>query len=107
VGTPAVVVAGVLAKRSAQVSFADDEQAVGDLAPHGPDEPVRVGVRLRAARWILHAVIPASARTASTVAANLAGSIADQNLELVGAFAEVQEKVAWHVEWSRARRGWR
>jgi hypothetical protein len=42
--TVAVVVAGVFAECSAQLSFAEDEHAVGDLGAGGEDEPLGVGV---------------------------------------------------------------
>jgi hypothetical protein len=53
VRTPAVVVTGVLAKCSAEVLFAKDQHAVGDLGAGGEHEPFRVRVRPWAARWDL------------------------------------------------------
>ena len=45
VGSPSVVVTGVLIECSAEVPCTDDEHAVGDFAAYGADEPFGVGVR--------------------------------------------------------------
>jgi hypothetical protein len=53
VRTSAVVVAGVFAKCSAEVLFAEDEHAVGDFGAGGENESFGVGVRPWAAGWDL------------------------------------------------------
>jgi hypothetical protein len=90
----AVVVTDVLVECSAEVSFADDEQAVGDLAAYGADESLRVCVGLRAARRVLADRDAGVGEHGVEGVGELARSVPDEDLELVGASFEVHEQVS-------------
>jgi hypothetical protein len=46
-GTASVVVRDILLKHGTQVTFVNDQNAIGDLAPDRPDEPLGIAVRSR------------------------------------------------------------
>jgi len=94
VRTSAVVVAGVFAKCSAKVLFAEDEHAVGDLGAGGEDESFGVGVRPRASGWDLADGDAGVGQDGVEGVGELPGPVADEDLELIGPVAKVHEQVA-------------
>ena len=74
----AVVVGGVPGKDVAQVSFAEDQDAVGELGSNGQDEAFGEAVRSRTSRRDLHGVNPGPAQDGVERGGELTGSVADQ-----------------------------
>jgi hypothetical protein len=87
-------VTGVFVEGSAQVPFAEDEHAVGDLTADGEHEPLRVRVRARAARRSLADGDTGVGEHGVEGIGELAGPVADEDLEPVGSVAEVHEQVS-------------
>ena len=69
----------------AEVLFAEDEHAVGDLGAGGEDEPFGEGVRSRASGWDLADGDAGVGQDGVEGVGELAGPVADQDLELVAA----------------------
>jgi len=99
VRTSAVVMTDVLVKCPAEVPFAKDQHAVGDLAPDGEHEPLRVRVRPRAAGWDLAHGDAGIGQYGLERIGELARLVTDQDRELVGPVAEIHEQVSgcWAV----------
>ena len=74
--------------------LAEDEHPVGDLGPGGEHEPLRKSVRARASGWDLHGLDAGSGEDRVERVGELPGPVADQELEVCGAVAEVHQEVA-------------
>jgi hypothetical protein len=94
VRTSAVVVAGVFAKCSAEVLFAEDEHAVGDFGAGGENESFGVGVRPWAAGWDLADGDTGVGEDGVEGVGELPGPVTDEDLELLGPVAKIHEQVA-------------
>src|SRR6266516_7432828 len=94
VGTSSVVVPCVLGQDAVQVALAEDQHPVGHLGPDGAHEPLRVGVRARAAGRDLHGLDAGAGQDRVEGAGVLPGTVADEGPEACGAVAEVQQEVA-------------
>jgi hypothetical protein len=88
------VVPGVFVECSAEMVLVGDEHAVGDLAAHGLDEPLRVCVRLWAVRRDLADGDAGVGQDGVECGRELAGPVPDQDLELLGPVAEVDDQVS-------------
>jgi len=91
---PAVVVGGVPGKDVPQVSFAEDQDAVGELGSNGQDEAFGEAVRSRTSRRDLHGVNPGPAQDGVERGGELAGTVADEEPKGGGAVVEVDQQVA-------------
>src|SRR6187551_2855971 len=74
--------------------FAEDQDAVGEFGPDGPQEAFGEAVRSRASRWDLHGVEPDAGQGGIEGGGELAGSVADEEPEAGGAVVEVHQQVA-------------
>jgi hypothetical protein len=79
---------------AAQVALAEDQHPVGHLGPDGAHEPLRVGVRARAAQRDLHDLDAGAGQDRVEGAGVLPGAVADEEPEACGAVAEVHQEVA-------------
>src|SRR5258705_7376136 len=75
------------------MSFVEDEHAVGELAAGGEDEPFRVGVGSWAAWWDLADGDSGVGQHGVEGGGELPGPVPDEDLELVGAVAQIHEQV--------------
>src|SRR5256885_7685617 len=75
------------------MSFAKDQHAVGDLGAGGEDEPFRVRVRPWALRWDLAHGNTGVSQHGVEGGGELAGPIADQDLEPFRVLAKVHEQI--------------
>ena len=94
VGSPAVIVTGVLGKDVAQVPLTEDQHPVGDLGPGREHEPLRVGVRQGTPRLDLHDGHAGVGEDRVEGRGELPTPISDQDLKVVDAVAEVKQEVA-------------
>ncbi len=108
-----VIVPCVLGHDILEVPFAEDQQVVQALAPQCSHVPLRKGIRPRRPEGRLddpHAIV---GEHVIEDGRELAVAVADEELELAGAFAEIHEKVAgllggpWAVHARGRRRGGR
>jgi len=99
-------VTGVLIECSAEVPFTEDEHAVGDLAAYGADEPFGKGVRSWAARWDLADGDASVGQHGVEGECELPGPVTDEDLEPVGAVAQVYQQVAGLLNGPRPVWGW-
>ena len=76
------------------MSLAEDEHAVGDLAADGADESFGTGVRPWASRWDLANGDSGVGQYGVEGGGELSGSVTDEEFELLGAVAEVDEQIA-------------
>jgi hypothetical protein len=77
------------------VSFAEDQNGVGELGPGGEDEAFGEAVRARGQRGGMFAMsIPAPARTASNAVVNWLARSRDEESDGGGAVVEVHQQVA-------------
>jgi hypothetical protein len=76
------------------VPLAEDQHPVGDLGPGGENEPLRKGVRPRAAGRDLHGLDAGCGEDRVEGIGELPGPVADQEPEVGGAVAEVHYEVA-------------
>jgi hypothetical protein len=90
----AVVVGGILGNDGRHVTFAEDQDAVGEFGSGGADEAFGEAVRSRASRWDLHGVDAVTCQDGLERGGELAGSVADEEAEGSGAFVEVHQQVA-------------
>jgi hypothetical protein len=90
----AVVVGGVPGKDVPQVSFAEDQDAVGELGSIGQDEAFGEAVRSRRSRRDFHGVNPGPAQDGVERGGELAGRVADEEPKGGGAVVEVDQQVA-------------
>ena len=66
----AVVVGGVAGKEGPQMSFAEDQDAVGELGSGGEDEAFGEAVCSRTSRWDLHGIYAGAGQDASRLGVN-------------------------------------
>ena len=90
----AVVVGAVPGKDGPQVSFAEDQDAVGEFGSGGEDEAFGEAVRSRAARWDLDGVDPGAGQGGVEGGGELAGAVADEEPERGGPVVKVHQEVA-------------
>jgi hypothetical protein len=90
----AVMTAMTAVECSAEVSLSEDEHAVGDLAAYGAHEPLREGIRSWAARRDLADGDAGVCQHGVEGGSELPRPVADEDLEPVGAIAQVHEQVA-------------
>jgi hypothetical protein len=90
----AVVVGSVPGKSGPQVSFAEDQDAVGEFSSGGPDEAFGEAVRPRTSRWDLHRVDAGAGQYRVEGGGELSGSVADEEPEGGNAIVEVHQQVA-------------
>src|SRR6478609_7949984 len=89
-----VVVGAELGEDGPQVPLAEDQDAVGELGSGGQHEAFGEAVRARTSRWDLDGVDPGAGQDGVERGAELAGAVADQELEAGGAVVEVHQQVA-------------
>ena len=92
-GAPSVVMGLVLGQDRPQMPFAEDQHPVGDLGPGGADEPFGGSVRARTAGRDLRCCDTGAGQDRVEGVGELPGAVADQEPEVGGAVAEVQQKV--------------
>jgi hypothetical protein len=76
------------------VSFAEDQDAVGEFGSGGQDEAFGVAVRPGTSWWDLHGVDACVGQDGVERGGELAGSVADEEPEGGGAVVEVDQQVA-------------
>src|SRR5829696_735410 len=89
-----VVVGGVPSEDGPQVSFAEDQDAVGEFGSGGEDEAFGEAVRSRASWWDLHGVDFGAGENGVERGGELAGAVADEEPEAGSAVVEVHQQVA-------------
>src|SRR5689334_19399793 len=89
-----VVVPRRLGEDAAQVSLAEDQYRIGDLDADGQDEAFGEAVRLRSAGWDLDHLDACIGQHRVEGRGELSGSIADEESELGGVVAEVDDEGA-------------
>jgi hypothetical protein len=90
----AVVVGGIPGNDGPQVTFAEDQDAVGEFGSGGADEAFGDAVRSRTSRWDLHGVDAVTGQDGVERGGELAGSVADEEADGSGAVVEVYQQVA-------------
>jgi hypothetical protein len=100
----AVVVGAVLGEDGLKVPLAEDQDAVGELGSGGQDEAFGEAVRSRTARRDLHGVDPGAGQDGVERCGELAGAVADEEPEGVGAVVEVHEQIAGLLSGPRSGR---
>jgi hypothetical protein len=91
---PAVVVGVVAGEDVPQVSFAEDQNAVGEFGSGGADESFGEAVRSGTAWWDLYGVDAGAGEDGVERRGELAGAVADKEPEGGGAVVEVHQQVA-------------
>jgi hypothetical protein len=89
-----VIMPRVLGQDTLEVPFAGDQQVVQALAPQCSREPLRKGIRSRRPDRRLDDPRAVAGEHVVEDGRELAVAVADEELELAGAFAEVHEQVA-------------
>ena len=74
------------------MSFAEDQDAVGEFGPNSPNESCGEAVRSRTTRWALHGVDPGVSH--NVVERGGALSVTNEEPERGGAVVEVHQQVA-------------
>ena len=97
----AIVVGGVPSKDVPQMSFAEDQDAVGELGSGGQDESFGEAVRSRTSRWDSHGIDAGAGQDGIERSGELAGAVADEEPERGGTVVEVHQQVAGRSDgWS-------
>jgi hypothetical protein len=86
-----VVVGRVAVQHCSQVVFFDDEQAVGDFPSDGSDEPFGVSVGSWTPWWDLHDLDAGGGEDCVGRGGELAGSVSDEEPEVVCPVSEVHQ----------------
>jgi hypothetical protein len=86
-------VARVIGQDGPQVPRADDQHPVGDFGPDGAHEPLCKGIRPWTSRRDLHHFDADVCQDRVERCGELPGAVADQEPEVGGAVAKVQQKV--------------
>jgi hypothetical protein len=104
----AIVVGGVPGKDGSQMSFAEDQDAVGELGSGGEDEAFGEAVRSRTSRWGSHGIDAGAGQDCIKRWGELAGAVADEEPERGGTVVEVHQQVAGLLggPGSQCRGGW-
>src|SRR4026209_408291 len=87
----AVVVGAVPREDASQVPFTEDQDAVGEFGSGGQDEAFGEAVRPRASRRDLTGVDPGAGQDGVERGGEVAGAVADEEAEHVGAVVEVHQ----------------
>src|SRR5687768_14884055 len=91
---PLVVVSAVASEDGAQVSLAEDQDAVGEFGSGGQDESFGEAVGSRALGRDLHGVDVRASEDGVERCGELTGAVADEESECGGAVVEVHQQVA-------------
>src|SRR3954447_10297669 len=89
-----IVVRGVLGEHLAQVTFTEDQHAVGELGADRQDEAFGVAVRSWAAGWDLDHGDAGAGEDGVERGGELSGAVADEEPEALGLVAKVHQEVA-------------
>jgi hypothetical protein len=104
---PAVVMGAVPREGVSQVSFAEDQNAVGEFGSGCADEPFGEAVRSRTSRWDLHGFDPGAGQDSVERGGELAGAIADEEPEAGGRARRGPSAGCGPAGWSRLQSdGW-
>jgi hypothetical protein len=90
-GTALVVVGDIPCEHGPQVTFADDEKPVGDLAPDGADEPLGIAVRSRTSRRNLDHLDTSAGQDSVERGGELAGPVTNQEPEIANSVTQVHQ----------------
>jgi hypothetical protein len=93
-GTASVVMGLVLGQDRPQMLPAEDQHPVGDLSPGGKHEPLRIGVRARAAGRDLHGLDAGVGQDCVERLGELPGPVTDQVPEVRSAITQIHQQVA-------------
>src|SRR4051794_34306649 len=75
------------------MTFAEDQDAVGELGSDGQDEAFGDAVRSRTSRWDLHGINAVSGHDSIKRGGELAGAVADEEPKCRGVLVEVHQQV--------------
>jgi hypothetical protein len=90
-GSSAVVVGRVLREDAPQVTFAEDQDAVGVFGSGGADEAFGEAVRPRTSWWDLHGVDPGASQDGVERGGELASAVAHEKPKRRSALVEVHQ----------------